>query len=263
MIKKLMNMNPLLPNSWWHAVKLGAGHGLDLILPPRCLACSELVQAQGRICTPCWNQLPFTGGAHCRMCAFQLDGTGSDDAICDRCAVEPPPWQRAIAALRYEGLARTLILRFKHGDRIEAVRLLSEWLAFAIGQISTSDSLILPVPIHRWRMLARGYNQAALLAGPAAAKLGLAYQPHNLRRLISSASQQRLSAADRKINVSADHFALARAGAVHGRHVILVDDVLTTGSTLGACTTILQRAGAARVDIAVLARVAHGQSDAI
>lgn len=236
---------------------------LDLILPPRCLSCREIVPEQGKICAPCWNQVPFMAGPRCRACAVPLDASATGEPMCERCAFEPPPWEQAAVALRYEAMARRLILNYKHGDRSEGAEVFADWLAMVVRPLANRESLILPVPLHRWRLLARGYNQSALLARPLARLIGCDVDMRQLWRPKPSRSQQGLSAKERQENVAAEQFALHDPFAVSGRHVILVDDVLTTGSTFAACTTVLLRAGAARVDVAALARVVRPETGPI
>lgn len=233
----------------------GLSQLLNVVLPPRCLACRESVPEQGRICAPCWNQVPFLSGSHCRACARPLAPAALAEPICELCAFEPPVWERAVAALRYEGLARSLILRLKHSDRIEGATLLADWMAMSVRPLVRPQTLILPVPLHRNRLLARGYNQSALLGRPLAQQLGCAFEADLLWRPRASRSQQGLTAGDRQANVTSDHFSIRDPDAITGQHIILVDDVLTTGSTFSACALTLLAEGAARVDIAALARV--------
>jgi len=259
-------MSPIaawMPNSLRQMARTSSLRLLDIVLPPRCLACGDPVDAAGRLCTPCWSQLPLIAGACCRACARPLEDSASQAPLCETCAAEPPAWDRAVAALRYEGLARRLVLRFKHGDRTEAAALMANWMAVAARSIAGPETLVLPVPLHRWRLLARGYNQAALLARPMARRLGAEFAPKLLRRTRATPSQQGLDAAARHSNIRPEAFVVARPERLAGRAVLLVDDVLTTGATLNACSMVLRAAGAAQVDVAVLARVARDEKPPI
>jgi ComF family protein len=149
-----------------------------------------------------------------------------------------------------------LILALKHGDRTDAAPALAGWLAGAGREILPAAEIVAPVPLHRWRLLARRFNQAALLAHGIAARSGVVCVPDLLIRRRNTPSQGRLTAAGRARNV-AGAFAVnpARAETLRGRRVVLVDDVLTTGATAESCAGALLRGGAAAVDVLTLARV--------
>lgn len=169
----------------------------------------------------------------------------------------PPPWDRGRAALAYDEASRGLVLRFKHAERIEGAATFARWMAAAGRELLDGAELIVPVPLHRWRLLRRGYNQSALLADHLGRLSGVPWSASILHRRRATASQQGLGAAARRANVTAAAFAVPerRRAAIAGRRVVLVDDVFTTGSTLSACARVLREAGCARVDVLVLARV--------
>ena len=232
---------------------------LEAVLPARCLACGCIIEEQGALCTGCWSDVRFIAGSVCRHCGLPLGETGAVEPLCDRCCDEPPLYETARAPLRYEATGRRLILGFKHGDRIEGTTTFAGWMAGAGKAMLRGEPLLIPVPLHRWRLLARGYNQSALLARELARHSGARFAPDLLLRTRHTASQQGLDARQRRENITAAAFAL-RAGAeeaIREHAVILVDDVLTTGATVQACAAILLRAGARRVDILTLARVVH------
>jgi ComF family protein len=233
------------------------GRVLDLVLPPRCLACGAAVESQGRLCADCWRSLSFLGAPQCRLCGYPLPHAQPEAPLCGRCAVEPPAYDRARAALRYDEGARGLILAFKHADRTDTAPAFGRWLARAGAELLAEADLIVPVPLHRWRLLKRGYNQAAVLAQALARETGLPLIPDLLQRHRATPSQQTLSARARLANVTAGAF---RPHPWHrrraaGRRVVLVDDVLTTGATVGACARVLRQMGAVQVDVLTLSRV--------
>ncbi len=168
-------------------------------------------------------------------------------------------------ALRYEAAGRRLILRFKHAERIEGVATFAGWMAEAAADLLSEAEVLVPVPLHRWRLLRRGYNQAALLARAVARLAGRPCVPDLLERHRPTASQQRLSARARRENVTPAAFRVHRRhrGRIAGARILLVDDVFTTGATLDACAKVLQRAGAARVDALTLARVVRDEAHPI
>ncbi len=241
------------------------GRMLDLLLPPRCLACGVIVDRQGGLCGTCWRDVLFVTPPFCRRCGYPLPHTAVLEPLCAACLAEPPSFERMRAALRYEAAGRRLVLRFKHAERIEGVATFARWMAEAAADILPGADLLAPVPLHRWRLLRRGYNQAALLARAVARRAGKPAVPDLLERHRPTASQQRLSARARRENVTPAAF---RPHPRHGRRiagarVLLVDDVFTTGSTLEACAKVLLRAGAARVDALVLARVVRDEAHPI
>lgn len=241
------------------------GGVLDLLLPPRCLGCGAAVEIQGRLCATCWSALVFLAPPQCRSCGYPLPHVLPDAPLCPACAAEPPAFDRARAALRYDEGARSLILSFKHADRTDITPAFGRWLTRAGAELLDDADLLVPVPLHRWRLLRRGYNQAAVLANAVARETGLAVVPDLVQRIRATRSQQGLSGRARLDNVGPGAFRLHpwHRRRVDGRRIVLIDDVLTTGATVGACTRVLRRAGAARVDVLTLARVVRDASHPI
>lgn len=233
---------------------------LHLLYPPRCLSCGALVDADFALCGPCRAETGFISGLVCDQCGTPLPGEAApgERVHCDDCLAHPHPWARGRAALRYEGRARRLILAFKHGDRTDLARPLADWLSRAAHPLCGPDTLVAPVPLHWRRLMARRYNQSALLALGVARALGAEACPDLLVRIRATPS---LDGLDRGARGRALDGAIAphrRQGArARGRAVLLIDDVLTSGATLSAAAAAAHAAGAARVDVAVLARVAR------
>jgi ComF family protein len=245
--------------------RLGIG-ALDLLLPPQCLTCDQPVVAAGLLCAACFRLTGFITPPFCDHCAQpvahagqfagQRAGGPAQAPVCDDCARGPPCWQRARAALRYDEQSRLLVMRLKHADRLELVRPLARMMARAGADLLRAAPVLVPVPLHRRRLLARKFNQSALLARAIAATTGLQAVPDALRRTRKTASLGHLGREARRAEV-AGAFAVRprRAAALVGRRVLLIDDVLTSGATAGACTEALLQAGAAAVDVLVAARV--------
>ena len=229
---------------------------LAAVLPPRCLACGEPVADPGTLCGPCWSRLAFLMPPCCAACGYPFEYDAGAGALCGSCLASPPAFARARAALRYDEASRGLILALKHGDRTDTAPALAGWMAQSGAELLREADLIAPVPLHRLRLLARRFNQAALLAQGIARRSGVACVPDLVERRRRTRSQGGLSAAGRARNVRGA-FAVnpTRTTLVSGKRVVLVDDVLTTGATAEACAATLLRAGAAAVDVLTLARV--------
>lgn len=236
------------------------GGVLDLLLPPHCLACDAPVQTQGTFCPSCFRAAGFISDPSCDGCGtpFAHVGEGGREGLCPACRDRPPPWGRARAALCYDALARRVLLPFKYGDRTEYAAALAPMMARAGAALLRQAEVIVPVPLHRRRLFARRYNQAALLALALGRLSGIAAAPDALRRTRATAALAGLGAAARAQAVEGV-FDLrpGRAGTIAGRRVLLVDDILTSGATCAACTRVLLRAGAASVDVLVAARTVH------
>lgn len=242
----------------WRGLRAAARVILDFILPPRCLACGAMVGDDAGLCAACWSRLRFIEAPLCQRCGapFELPAPGA--SVCASCLARAPAFDRARAAFAYDDDSKALVLRLKHGDRLDAAAALGRLMARAGAELLAEADLVTAVPLHRWRLFHRRFNQAAVLAR-AAAKAARApgeLVPDLLVRRRATPIQGGLGRLGRRRNV-AGAFA-PRPGAkarIKGRRVLLVDDVHTTGATLEECARVLKRAGAARVDVLTLARV--------
>lgn len=229
---------------------------LDTLLPPRCLSCGQTVGAPGSLCGTCWEGVRFIGPPMCRCCGFPFELDPGPDSLCGACLQSPPAFDRARSVVVYDSGSRDLVLAFKHADRTEATPAFARWMHRAGSELFADAEVIVPVPLHRWRLFRRRYNQSALLANALGDLAGLTVIPDLLVRRRNTPSQGYLSPAGRRRNVAGAFQVNARHQArAIGQRVLLVDDVLTTGATAAACAKALRRAGATGVDVLVLARV--------
>lgn len=227
---------------------------IDVLIPPRCLSCGGLAEGQGTLCPACWDAITFLGPPACLRCGLPFDVDAGGAAICGRCLLDPPRYRRARAVFRYDGASKGLVLGFKHADRIGRAPSFARWMARAGAELLAEADLIVPVPLHRWRLFHRRYNQSALLANGLADLSGVPCCPDALIRVRHTPKQGSMGRRHRRANLhGAIH--LKRAGKVEGRHVLLIDDVLTSGATVEECVRILQGGGASAVDVLTLARV--------
>ena len=182
-------------------VRRVAAGAVDLVLPPSCLACVAPVSAAGALCPDCWNRVSFIGRPCCARCGLPFAIEAAQDAVCGDCARIPPVYDRARAAFLYEGAGRELILGFKMADRSWLAPRLATWLQRAAAPLLPDADLVVPVPLHRWRLLARRFNQAAILAGLVALQADAVMVPDLLVRTRRTPPQTRLSGSERRRNV--------------------------------------------------------------
>jgi ComF family protein len=231
---------------------------LDTLLPPQCLTCDAGVEAPGRFCPACFRGVTFVTEPCCAACGvpFSHPAQGGPAGLCLGCTAERPPWGRARGALRYDAQSRGILLPFKHGDRTEHAAALAPLMVRVGAALLRDAHVLVPVPLHRTRLRARRYNQAALLAKAVGRLADRPVLVDALRRVRATSPLGELSAEDRAASV-ADAFAIreSRAPRIAGRHILLIDDVMTSGATSAACARILLAAGAAGVDVLVAARV--------
>jgi ComF family protein len=238
------------------AGRLALARGLDLVFPPHSFngKGGDGLQQAG-MTVEAWNRIRFLDNEGCDMCArpFSSLHFGLGD-LCQACEAKPFPFQRARAACLYNDASRQIVLGFKHGDRLDVRPMLVRWLERAGAEILTEADAVVPVPLHWTRLFRRRYNQAAELARPLARLSGVDYWPDVLRR-VRMTKQQGRSAEARWDNVRTA-FAVPKGAEkrIRDRHVVLIDDVFTTGATLRACAAKLMKAGAGKVDVLVLAR---------
>lgn len=236
-----------------------AGVVVDFVLPPTCISCHAVMAGNGGLCGACWPRLIFISRPFCERLGSPLPFTPVGDVgpyLSPEALADPPAFDRARAAVVFGDISRDLVHGLKYGDRLDLARPMARLMAQAGRDVLAETDLILPVPLHAFRLWRRRFNQAALLARHLAEASQKKWRTDVLKRVRATPSQVSLSRLERHRNV-AEAFAVPDAAEAHiyGRRILLVDDVLTTGATLDACARTLRRAGASHVDALTFARV--------
>ena len=233
------------------------GPVLSLALPPRCPGCAVPVEHDHRFCARCWSGLRFVTPPWCAGCNAPFDYDRGEGARCAECIAGEPRHAGVRAAVAYGAVARRLALRLKYARRPGVAGTMARLMA---RSVPAGADVLIPVPLHRWRLWSRGYNQAALIARALGGEIGV---PADIAALVRTRRTPVLRGLDggRRARAVAGAFRIAEGVSVAGKHVVLVDDVYTSGATAAACTRVLLRAGAGSVTIACWARVLPGERD--
>ncbi|MDP1736660.1 MAG: ComF family protein [Caulobacter sp.] len=235
---------------------------LDLFLPPMDIQGGPAITPG--LPADSWSRIVFLDAPVCDGCGSPFEYDPGPGVRCPACTARPLAFDRARAACLYDEHSRDLVLKLKHADRTDLAPVLARWLLRSARELLDEAEVIVPVPLHRWRLLSRRYNQAAEMARPLGRLAGVPVLPDALARVRQTETQGGKSAGGRRRNV-AGAFAVpaGRTGQVRGRRVLLVDDVLTTGATAHACARALKAAGATAVGLAVIAKVRGGADTTI
>lgn len=228
---------------------------VDLVFPPRCPLCGDGLGAQSGLCAGCWGTLAIPGDPSCCRCGRPFDSGIAAGSICAPCLADPPKHDGIAAGTLYNDTSRKLVLALKHGSKLGLAAMMARLIAGKLPQVDHAW-LLVPVPLHRWRLWKRGYNQSAVLAQEIAKLTGGRVAVDTLQRRKQTPSLGGLGKKARKRVLSG---AIAvnpgRQAALKGKSVVLVDDVLTSGATSDACVSALKRGGAKVVVVACFARV--------
>jgi ComF family protein len=224
---------------------------VDYALPPRCAGCGEVIDEVGAFCLECWRGMDWLGNEGCGHCGLPLSGTEAD--TCGRCLVKPPKLERIRAAVAYDELPRSIALNLKYGRKVGLARTMARYMAPLKGAVE-DDAMLIPVPLHRWRLWGRGFNQSMLVARKLSEIWRLPVRSDVLHRIKRTKPLKGLSHVQRRQAV-AGAFRVADGHRLDGKTIVLIDDVLTSGSTAEACARALRRAGAGRVELICWARV--------
>lgn len=237
---------------------------LDVVFPPCCDVCGVDVEGEGAFCAECFAKMRPIIKPFCGQCGVPLAAQGFADqnGICVACASVAPPWSRTRAAFVYDDWSRQLILPLKYADRTENARILGREMWRAGQDILNDAAFLLPVPVHKQKLRHRRYNQAALLSRFLSKKSGIPSLPMALRRIRNTQPLARLGSRERAVEIEGAIALSSRyAERLRGHPVVVIDDVLTTGATVSACTQALLAAGVSRVDLLVAARAGNMEED--
>ena len=232
---------------------------VDTALPPLCASCREPLGDGAGLCAACWSKLAFIEPPYCARLGIPFVYDPGPGLLSMEAIANPPAYDRARAAVRYDDIARELVHRLKYGDRLDLAPTMGRWMARAGRELLAGADALVPVPLHWRRLWARRFNQSASLASAVSRAANVPVLYESLKRVRATPQQVGLDKGERAGNVSgAFRVPAERKVDVFGRRLILVDDVLTSGATVDACARALLRAGAAHVDVLVFARVVAG-----
>jgi len=230
----------------------------DFALPPRCPGCGAITGEVQSFCLSCWRELRFLGEPCCSRCGLPFEYDSGEGVECGGWLSNPPAYDRLRAAVAYGEIARSVALKLKYSGRPGVAETLAHFMQRHLAD-EDAGAILAPVPLHRWRIWKRGYNQSALIATALARRTGLSARLDLLTRIRATPPLKGLGRRERALAVRGAFRVAERAKpALKGRNVILVDDVYTSGATANACAKALKRGGAARVDIICWARVVGG-----
>lgn len=230
---------------------------LDLALPPLCAACREPVDGRG-LCPACWSKLSFITRPYCERLGTPFVYDPGPGVLSMEAIANPPAYNRARAAVRFDEISRALVHALKYGDRLDLAPMMGRWISQAGRELLAEADALIPVPLHWRRLWARRFNQSGMLAAAISRQIGVPVAAGALKRVKPTAQQVGLSRTERAANIQGA-FRVPADGkaAVTGRRLVLIDDVLTSGATVEGCARALLRAGAVNVDVLVFARVAE------
>jgi ComF family protein len=228
----------------------------DFLLPPQCLSCRARVMEPATLCAQCWREFAFVTEPCCDRRGVPFAFDPGDGIVSAAALAHPPAWDRARAAVRFDERSRRLVHDLKYRDRHEVAALMARLMAVAGQSLMAESACVVPVPLYRWRLWRRRYNQSALLARCLCRPDSAPFRPDLLERTRATTAQVGLGYRQRQANVrNAFRVPEAVRGDIVGRTVLLVDDVITSGATANACAAALKKDGAARVNVLAFALV--------
>jgi ComF family protein len=234
--------------------RAGLRQAADFLFPPGCPGCGRRMTQHGALCTTCWQDTRFIERPYCEVLGTPFTHDLGAGFLSAQAIADPPVFSRLRAVCTFEGTGRSLVHALKYRDHTELAPMMAGWMARAGKELIESAEAIVPVPLHRWRLFSRRFNQAADLARALSEATGRPMLADALRRRRRTAQQVGLDRAAREVNMKGA-FEVTPEGKsdVFGRRILLIDDVYTTGATVSAATRALKRAGATDVDVLTFA----------
>lgn len=229
----------------------------DVLLPPRCIRCGKIISGNDSLCVECFNEVNFISKPYCSKCGHPFEEAPSDKKmLCGTCMKKlKTPFRLSRSALHYDDASKAMILSFKFMDKTENAATFAKWLKLAGSDIFKEGvDVIVPIPLHYTRLLKRRYNQSALLAKELSKITGIKVDYTSVIRHVKTKPQVEFSGHARVKNVK-DAFQVKHPEKLKGLRVVLLDDVMTTGSTLRECALAMKHAGVKSVDTLTIARV--------
>jgi ComF family protein len=237
-------------------IKSFSGMLVDLVVPAQCLICEALCEQPGGCCGSCWRKIRFISRPFCEITGAPFSTAMGDGVVSASAISDPPPYERCRSAVIYDENIKSLVIGLKYSDRSDLAPWMAKWMVTAGQELFADKPMVVPVPLHRFRLFQRRFNQAAELARYICNSTGLEFRPVILQRSRKTNQQVGLSGQQRERNVrGAFRVPPNKKMELTGRRVLLIDDVYTSGATVKAATRALIRAGAYAVDVLTFARV--------
>lgn len=228
---------------------------LDVLFPPKCIICGKIISQDGCLCFTCWGKIDFITFPYCSCCGVPFSYEIEEDLICGKCILKKPKYDKAVAVFVYNKYSNDIIHKFKYNDCSYAAKTLSNWMVREGKKLISDTDLIIPVPLHKLRLMTRFYNQAALLAKFISKNTKIKCDFKSLKRVKNTKQQFGLTLKQRAKNVRNAFFIPEQFKEnIKGKNILLVDDVMTTGATINACSYVLKKAGAKKVYVLTLGR---------
>ena len=226
----------------------------NLLFPAQCVICSSY-EAQTDICTKCWEKLTFITKPYCASCCYPFAYENDIDAICGHCISNKPNYEKAISILKYDNHSKALIHKFKYQDQLHILDYFTRLMLNMGKELIKQADIIAPVPMHKYKLLKRGYNQAALLAMKISSQSKIQYIPQLIIKINNSSSQTALTKHQRQKNIK-NSFQLNPkfAPLIKGKKILLIDDVITTGATLSECCKVIKNGEPNKILVLTLAK---------
>ena len=228
---------------------------INEIIPPRCISCKIITQDDTSFCSKCWEKIDFISNPQCHICSEPFELSVEKEVICPNCIKTRPLYNMARSALAYNENSRNMIIEFKYYNKTHTVDIFAKWMMINGQEVIENSDIIVPVPLHKMRILKRRYNQSALLANALGRLSKLPVRIDLLSRIKNTPPQSELSFNSRKNNVSnAFKTNKKKCADIEGKNICLVDDVMTTGATVESCARVMLEAGAKNVNVLTIGK---------